>query len=120
MSEEDVLSFISGSISSVWALELLLLLKRGAPDGRREDELVRELRSSTTAVSQSLRKLYDAGLVVAASGLYYYQPARAPLDQLVTETERLYALKPAAVVKAIVTAKNESLQAFANSFKLKE
>ena len=120
MSEDDVLSFVASSISSVWALELLLLLRRDAVRGRSEGDLVAELRSSKTAVTESLRRLYDAGLIVEQSGLYFYRPAAAALDQLTTEADRLYALKPAVVIKTIITARNQSLQAFADSFKLKE
>ena len=120
MSEDEVTSFITSSISSIWALELLFLLKRDAPGGRRENELVQELRSSPTAVSDSLRKLRDASLIAEDSGLLYYRPAGAVLDQLVTEVEKLYAVRPAAVIKTIVSARHQSLQAFADSFKLKE
>jgi biotin operon repressor len=120
VSEDEVISFIASSISSVWALELLLLLKRNAPGGRLENELVQELRSSTTAVSDSLRKLRDVGLVVEESGLHYYRPAGAVLDQLATEVEKLYAIRPAVVIKTIVSARHQSVQAFADSFKLKE
>jgi len=120
MSEDDVISFIASSISSVWALELLFLLKREAPGGRRENELVQELRSSTTAVSDSLRKLRAAGLLVEESGLHYYRPAGAVLGKLATEAEKLYAVRPAVVIKTIVSARPQSLQAFADSFKLKE
>jgi len=38
VEEVEVLSFVSGSIPSIWALELLLQLKRVAPEGRREDQ----------------------------------------------------------------------------------
>lgn len=120
MSEDDVVSFIAGSISSVWALELLLLLKRIAPNGRPEGEIIQELRSSTTAVSEALRKLHDAGLIVEEHGAYYYRPAAIVLDHLATEAERLYALKPNAVIKTIVTSRHQSLQDFADSFKFKE
>jgi predicted transcriptional regulator len=120
MSEDDVVSFIAGSISSVWALELLILLKRSAPRGRTANELVQELRSSTTAVSDALRKLYDAGLIVEESDAYYYRPAAIALDRLTTEAERLYAVKPSTVIKTIVTSRHQPLQDFANSFKLKE
>jgi predicted transcriptional regulator len=105
MSEDDVVSFVASSISSIWALELLLLLKRTAPAGRREDELVRELRSSSTAVSEALRNLFDAGLIVEESGLHRYRPAAPMLDRLVSETESLYRLKPATVIKAIIAAR---------------
>ena len=120
MSEDDVVSFIAGSISSVWALELLILLKRNAPNGRTENELIQELRSSTTAVSDALRQLHNAGLIVEEADTYYYRPAAIVLDRLATEVERLYAVKPSAVIKTIVRSRYQPLQDFANSFKLKE
>jgi predicted transcriptional regulator len=120
VADIDVLSFVAGSIHSVWALELLILLKRCAPEGRLEAELVRELRSSATAVSESLRQLHQAGLIVEDAETHYYRPASAAMNELVIETENLYSVKPASVIKTIIASKNHNLQTFADSFKLKE
>lgn len=120
MTQEDVLSFIESAIPSVWALELLLLLKRITPAGRKLEELVLDLRSSTTAISASIRSLQDAGLSVEEAGLYFFRPASATLGALVDEVEQLYAVRPALVTKTIVRAGNKNLQVFANSFRLKE
>ena len=120
VDEDEVFSFVASSIPSVWALESLLLLKRVAPKGRRADELIVELRSSTTAVSEALLRLHGIGLIVEEAGTHYYRPASPTLAQLVMEIERLYALKPAAMIKTIIMGNNKALQIFANSFKLKE
>jgi len=120
VAEDEISLFLKSSIPTVWALELLLLLKRIAPAGRRLDELVGELRSSTTAISEALKRLHGAGLVIEETDIYSYRAASPMLDQLVTETEKLYATKPLWVMKTIATANTETLQIFANSFKLKE
>ena len=43
---EDVLAFIRTTVKSVWSLELLLLLRRGAGRAWSADDLVREIRGS--------------------------------------------------------------------------
>jgi len=61
VTEDDVYPFVASSIPSIWGLELLLLLKHVAPNGRRAHEFVRELRSSTTAAGDrsDIRDFYD-------------------------------------------------------------
>jgi len=120
VTEEDVLAFIRASISSVWALELLLLLKRNERRSWRANELVTELRSSSTAIKDALGVLRTAGVVGEENGLYRYQPASPALDEMIVEVAKVYALKPLVVVKTIAMAPNEKLRIFANSFKLKE
>jgi hypothetical protein len=120
VTQEDVLSFAESSIPSVWALELVLFLKRIAPAGRKLEELVLHLRSSSTAIGFSLRHLQDSGLCVEEAGAYFFRPASAGLRSLVDELEKLYATKPALVTKTIVRAGNMNLHVFANSFRLRE
>lgn len=120
MTDEEVLAFVQASIPSVWALELLLLVRRDRARTWRASELVRELRSTATVVDHSLAALQSAGMVAGEDGLYRYQPASAAVDGLVAETARIYGIKPVAVIRAIVTAPNDKLRTFANSFKLKE
>jgi biotin operon repressor len=118
--EEDVLAFIRTSISSVWALELLLLVKRNKHRAWHANELVTELRSSSTAIKDAIGALRAAGVVGEENGLYRYQPASPALDEMIVEVARMYALKPLVVIKTIAMAPNERLRIFANSFKLKE
>ena len=51
MSEEEVIGFIREHIGSVYTLELLLLVKRDRHKSWTVGDLVRELRSSDTAVA---------------------------------------------------------------------
>jgi hypothetical protein len=120
VTQEDVLAFIESSLPSIWALEVLLLLKRIAPAGRNSEELVQDLRSSLTAVGTSLQCLEAAGLCIGEAGLYFFRPASSALCALADEVEKLYALRPALVTAAIVRSGNKTLQLFANSFRVKE
>lgn len=120
MTEDEVASFITASIPSVWALETLLLLKRSAPDTKRVDQIVSDLRSSHAAISQGLSRLEQAGLVTEHEGAYQYTPASELLSRLSGEVERLYNVKPLWLMNVMLKAKNENLQVFANSFRLKE
>ena len=64
MSEEEVIGFIRTYVGSVYTLELLLLLKRNPQKAYWETgDLVRELRSSGTAVADALQRMIAAGLV---------------------------------------------------------
>jgi hypothetical protein len=119
-SEEDLAKFISASIPSVWALESLLLLKRVAPQKKRKEEIVAELRSSDLAIAQGLNRLEKAGLVALEDEQYCYHPASTIVAALGDEIERIYALKPMRVIQMVLTAKHDSLQVFADSFRLKE
>jgi hypothetical protein len=120
VTQEDVLSFIESSLPSIWALEVLLLLKRIAPVGRNAEELVQDLRSSLTAVCPSLESLRAAGLCVEEGDLHFFRPASGALGAIVDEVEKLYAVRPGLVTATIVRADNKNLQVFANSFRVKE
>jgi hypothetical protein len=121
VTEEEILAFIQKSIKSVWALELLLLLRRQRDHVWGVEELVRELRSSDAAVSEAIASLQSSGFVAADSGdLIRYSPASPELDQVGGEIDATYAEKPLAVVKVIMSAPNEKLRIFADAFKLKD
>ena len=120
MTEDEVLRFIANSIPSIWALELLFLLQSSEDIGRTMDDLVMDLRSSSTAIAQAIRQLQNSGLVIEDAHRYIYRPASPILDLFAREARKLYAVKPLSVLKVIGSARNENLQRFADSFKLKE
>jgi hypothetical protein len=121
VTEDGVLAFIQRSIKSVWALELLLLVRRERDRAWPIDELVRELRSSDAAVSEAVTSLKSSGLLAADSAdVVSYRPASAELDRMAAAIESTYAAKPLAVVKMIMSAPNEKLRIFADAFKLKD
>jgi hypothetical protein len=108
VTEEDLLAFIATSIGSVWALELLLLLKREPSRRWNADALVRELRSSPIVIGEALQQLRTAGLIAQDSpDAYRFRTASPQVNLLVSELEKAYATKPMTVIKAIVTGRDK-------------
>ena len=103
MSEEQTLVFIRTNFGSVYALELFLMVRRFRDRSWDISELVRELRSSATAVNDGLDKLIRAGFVLEnPPGHYRFAPASPELERLAAEIDVVYTNKPISVVKAIV------------------
>ena len=120
-SKPEVASFIRASFRSVWALELLCLLRQNRERSLTHAEMVAGLRGSDLVVTQSVESLSAAGLVMAeAGGAARYAPASADLDALVGAAEALYATSPDAVRRMIVAAANASITAFADAFRLRK
>ena len=105
--DDELLSFIASSFRSVWALELLLLLK-GEQRMWPRAELVTTLRASELVVAHALNE--------GAS----YTPANKGLAQCIDGVEQLYRTKPNAVRRAIIAASSSSAAAFADAFKLRK
>jgi DNA-binding GntR family transcriptional regulator len=116
---DDLQRFIASSFRSIWALELLLLLKRDARLWLRA-ELVTTLRASDLVVSKALDELVAAGLASRDEGGAAYMPANAAVAECVEQLEQLYATRPDAVRRAIVSASAGSASAFAEAFRLRK
>jgi predicted transcriptional regulator len=117
-SEDDILRFIAASFPSVWALELLLALKR-AERPCPTDELVTILRASDLVVTKALDALVAAGLVSAEGDGARYLPVNADVASCVDRAEELYRTRPNKVRRAIVAASSSSAVAFAEAFRLR-
>jgi hypothetical protein len=117
-SDEDVLRFIAASFPSVWALELLLALKRERRPWSRE-ELVTTLRASELVVSKALDALVAAGLASVEGGGALYQPVNREVDDCVEQAEQLYRTRANKVRRTIIAASTSSAAAFANAFRLR-
>jgi hypothetical protein len=118
---QDLLRSLRSSITSIWDLELLLILHRDRARAWTAEALVLELRSSPVLVTGALRALCSAGLAVEeADGQYRYQPATLELDGVVQQLARAYAEFPIAVAKAIYAAPSDKIQVFADAFRLKK
>jgi DNA-binding transcriptional ArsR family regulator len=118
--KHDVTRFIRSTFRSVWALEMLCLLRKHADRDWAEAELVAALRASDLIVSQNLAALTAAGLVtVRSDGQVRYQPATPALDGLVLASEALYARSPDAVRRLIVASATSDVAAFADAFRFR-
>lgn len=118
-SHEEISRFIASSFRSVWSLELLLLLKRERRRWTR-DELISTLRASELVVTQALDSLVAAGLATSDEVGAEYMPVSDEVAELVDGTEALYALKPDAVRRMIITSSSAGIAAFADAFRLRK
>lgn len=117
-SDEDVLRFIAASFRSVWALELILTIRRDRRPWAVE-ELVSSLRASELVVSRAVDSLIAAGLASLESEGAVYLPISSNVDACMERVEQLYRTRPNAVRRAIVSAGASSATAFANAFNLR-
>lgn len=117
-SDEDVLRFIAASFPSVWALELLLVLKHDG-DPLPSQELVTRLRASEVVVSKALEALVAAGLASVEAGGAVYLPVNSDVDRYVDRVQEMYRSRPNLVRRTIVLAGSNSAAAFAEAFRLR-
>lgn len=121
MLEQDVRDLIGTSISSVWTLEVLLLMHREPERAWNAADLIRELRGSALIVANALRALTAAGLVLEVElGSYRYNPVRPELTETVNRLAVAYGETRFAVVGAILAAPNNQIRTFAEAFRLKK
>jgi len=117
-ADAELAQFIRSTFRSVWTLELLLHLRRGDCAMSRSD-LVAALRASEAVVTTAAAALFSAGLVLLEDEeMVRYAPAAADLDTLVEATALLYAQKPDAVRRLIVSAVGDPAAAFSDAFRL--
>ena len=119
-SEDEVLDFAGASFRSVWALELLLVLRRGRDRTWQASELIKELRSSRVVVIEALNNLIAAGLAVEEDGGGYRYRVTGDADEAIGELDQLYAVKPTVVMRQIVNSPNTKLQILSDAFRIKE
>lgn len=117
--DQGLAGFVREHIRSVWALELLLLLR-----GEREKcwapaDLVRELRASTSLVNDNLLRFQRSGLAVEDdAGCFRYAPAGPVLDKLCDQLESAYRERPVAVIN-LIAKPTDPVQSLADAFKFK-
>ena len=119
MAQAQVTALIRSAIRSVWALEMLLLMRRHADRTWTTDALVSELRASTVLVDQNIRQLLAAGLVRQEEEGFIYGPAVPDLEQACADLEQAYRERPVAVVNMIVGQARDNVQSFADAFRFK-
>lgn len=116
-TESDLVEFLREHVRSVWAVELLLLLRRDPGRWWTAAELVAELRASTTLVTENLQRFLTSGLVAPDGERYHYAPANAVLEDVCAQLESAYRDRPVAVINMI--ARPDPLQSLADAFKFR-
>jgi hypothetical protein len=118
-SDQELRGFVREHVRSVWALELLLLLKRDPEHCWPAADLVRELRASQMLVANNLTQFERGGLVVHDDDdCWRYAPASPVLDALCGELESAYRERPVAIIN-IIAAPPDPIQGLADAFKFR-
>jgi hypothetical protein len=110
--------FVRRHVRSVWAVELLLLLRRDPGRCWTPAELVGELRASMGLVADNLQSFLASGLVAADDDCFRYAPATQALAEFCDELETAYRERPVAVINMIARPA-DPLQSLADAFKFK-
>lgn len=113
------MSFVREHVRSVWALELLLLLRRDPARCWSPVELVAELRASGPLVADNLARFLASGLVAPEADCYRYAPASPVLEDLCLKLEAAYRERPVAVINMIARPVADPLQSLADAFRFR-
>ena len=116
--DPDLVQFILAHIKSVWALELLLLLRSDPGRHWQPAALVRELRASTSLVQDNLSLFERGGLAVQEDSGWRFAPASAHLADLAGRLAEAYRERPMATIALI--SRTSPVQSLADAFKLKK
>lgn len=116
--DSDLTAFIESALPSVWALETLLLMRRGDDRVWTAEALVSELRASANLMTDCLQALERAGLVAADGEGRRYLPVTPQLAALVDRLAATYAERPFSVTGVITGRRSDALKGFADSFRL--
>lgn len=82
-------------------------------------ELISTLRASELVVNKALEELVAAGLVSLEGEGARYTPVTSEMESDINRVEQLYAARPDAVRRAIVSATASGATAFADAFRLR-
>jgi hypothetical protein len=120
LSEQpELAAFVREHVRSVWAVELLLLLKRDRDRAWAAADLVRELRASTLLVNDNLQRFERGGLVMREEGdAWRYAPAIPMLAQLADQLEAAYRERPVTIIN-LIARPPDPVQGLADAFKFR-
>jgi hypothetical protein len=121
MLSDDAKSFMAAAIPSIWALELLVFLRKNAGASWSVDALTRELRASNQIVEEAVATFQTAGLLVTeADAKLRYKPTIEALDAVVAEIADAFARQPIAVSKEILSARHDKIRHFTDAFRIRK
>jgi hypothetical protein len=118
--DPELLTFVRSSIPSIWALELLLLLRRAAPGYLTREELVQHLRATPMLIDRLLTQLTAARLVAAnPDGAVRYECSGADIERLCDALAVAAEERPIALRDAIISMPRDKLRDFSEAFRFK-
>jgi hypothetical protein len=118
---DDVIDLIEKHITTVWALELLLLMRQHRDRAWTINDLSKDLRASADVVVRMMPSLIAGGLIAEVEGgALRYAPSDEKLDQTVARLDEFYKQFPVTIVRQITLAPNREAKGFADAFKFRK
>jgi hypothetical protein len=117
--EGELAGFVREHVRSVWALELLLVLKRDPTRAWPPDALTAELRASQSLVVDNLQRFERSGLAIREEDLgWRYAPASPLIGGLADRLEQAYRERPVSIIN-LIAAPPDPVQGLADAFKFR-
>jgi hypothetical protein len=120
---EEVRRFLREHISSLFQLELLLLLYEKKAQGWCAEDANRELHSGPELVRRQLEDFHSRGLVSRSEDsevTYQYNPVTAELDHAVSAVAKVYKERRVSVTAFIYSSPVDNIRIFAEAFRIRK
>jgi hypothetical protein len=117
---DDVIVFLNKHITTVWALELLLLMRQNRSRVWTIEALAKELRASSQVIMRVVPSLIAAGIVAETDDGFGYAPRQSALDDTIERLEGVYKQLPVTIIRHIALAPHREAQSFADAFKFRK
>jgi hypothetical protein len=115
----DFPQLVRTHIASVWALEVILLLRRDVERWWSAKALSDELRATVAIVDTSVGQFQRLGLVVSdAEGRHRYAAASRLLDDFCARLAKEYRERPVAIIN-LISAPEDRIQQLADAFRFR-
>jgi hypothetical protein len=119
--DPQLVNFVRSSLRSIWALEFLLYLRRAAPDARKIEDIVRDLRATRFLVRRLTQQLVSEGLAALEPQDHIRFHAATPDHERLCELLDVASRdRPIALRDVIASAPNDKLRSLADAFRFKE
>jgi len=117
----ELRTFIGEYVHSVEQLEILCLFSEGGPKARTLSEVFRVIQSSEQSVARCLDAFCRNQLLVSRnSGSYEFAPGKTGQGEMVAALTKAYRERRVAVIEAIYQRPGDTIQDFADAFKLRK
>jgi hypothetical protein len=117
---DELYKFLQVTLGSVWALELMMTLRREPRRAWSTEALTAEMRASLPLVTSLIARFERGGVVaVTETGQWIWRPLDARVEELAAAAADAYAVAPFRVTRTITGTPNREIQQFAEAFRLK-
>ena len=118
MLDPDLINFVRHSLRSVWALEVLLFIRRHSPEPVGYGTIVRELRATPALVRRIVEQLVAEHLVVPEGAeSVRFRASTTSLERMCDLVDAASRDRPIALRDAIIGNPDAKLKNFSDAFR---